>query len=71
VGGAGNLLLWQSQPNPWQTVCNSYLASSGHSNGMNVCMADGSVRNVSTQVSPLTFWYACTPNGNDVLGSDW
>jgi hypothetical protein len=40
-------------------------------NGINVALADGSIRLVSSQISNLTFFSACTPNGGEVLGSDW
>jgi prepilin-type processing-associated H-X9-DG protein len=42
-----------------------------HTGGMNVCLGDGSVRFVSSQISGLTWWQACTPNGGEILGSDW
>jgi prepilin-type N-terminal cleavage/methylation domain-containing protein len=41
------------------------------SSGMLVVMADGSVRMVSVNVSPTTFWAAVTPAGVDILGPDW
>jgi prepilin-type N-terminal cleavage/methylation domain-containing protein len=44
----------------------------GHSvGGVQVSLFDGSVRNVSAGVSTGTFYAACTPASNDVLGSDW
>jgi len=44
----------------------------GHAvGGVQVSMWDGSVRNVSLNVSKETFFIACTPQQNDVLGSDW
>ena len=39
--------------------------------GINVALADGSVRLVSSQISDLTFYHACTPSGGEVLGNDW
>jgi prepilin-type N-terminal cleavage/methylation domain-containing protein/prepilin-type processing-associated H-X9-DG protein len=42
-----------------------------HTSGMNVGLADGSVRNVNNGVSPTTWWAACTPAQGDQLGSDW
>jgi prepilin-type processing-associated H-X9-DG protein len=42
-----------------------------HTSGMNVSLADGSVRTLSNNISPTTWWYACTPSGGEVLGSDW
>ena len=38
---------------------------------MNGGLGDGSVRNLSSGISPTTWWYACTPNGGEVLGPDW
>jgi prepilin-type processing-associated H-X9-DG protein len=51
--------------------CNSALPQSPHAGGINVGMADGSVRFVNETISPLTWYSACTPNGGEVLGSDW
>jgi prepilin-type N-terminal cleavage/methylation domain-containing protein/prepilin-type processing-associated H-X9-DG protein len=56
-----------SNPGP----CDKRLASSPHTSGMNVGLADGSVRFLSASISPATWWAACTPAGNEVLGSDW
>jgi hypothetical protein len=39
--------------------------------GINVGMADGSVRLVAPTVSSTTFFAACTPAGNDTVGGDW
>ncbi|MBI1915236.1 MAG: DUF1559 domain-containing protein [Planctomycetes bacterium] len=38
---------------------------------INVGLADGSVRTVDASCSSTTFYAACTPAGNDVLGNDW
>jgi prepilin-type N-terminal cleavage/methylation domain-containing protein len=46
-------------------------ASSPHTAGINVGLGDGSVRFVAQGVSATTWWFALTPNGGDVLGSDW
>ncbi|HKB42427.1 MAG TPA: DUF1559 domain-containing protein [Gemmataceae bacterium] len=62
---------FQVQPNPYQSVCDTSVAQTGHSGGMNVGLGDGSVRFVNASLSGTTWWAACTPNGNDVLGSDW
>ncbi len=59
---------FQVQPRP--DKCDPWLASTGHS-AMNVGMADGSVRVVTAGVSGETWWAACTPDSNDVLGNDW
>jgi hypothetical protein len=34
-------------------------------------MGDGSVRLIAPSISGTTWWSACTPAGNEVLGSDW
>jgi prepilin-type N-terminal cleavage/methylation domain-containing protein len=59
------------QIQPVGSQCNYYLASTSHSGGMLVGMVDGSVRSVSSGVSANTWWSAVTPNGGEVLGSDW
>ena len=51
--------------------CDKRKSSSGHTAGMNVALGDGSVRFLAPTVSPLTWWHATTPNGNDTLGDDW
>jgi prepilin-type N-terminal cleavage/methylation domain-containing protein/prepilin-type processing-associated H-X9-DG protein len=42
-----------------------------HAGGMNVALADGSVRLLGSGMSGTTWWSACTPAGGEVLGSDW
>jgi prepilin-type N-terminal cleavage/methylation domain-containing protein len=49
---------------------NGGIASTFH-NAIQTAMGDGSVRSVSSGVSNLTWWSALTPNGGEVLGSDW
>ena len=51
--------------------CDFTMPSSGHTAGIMVGMADGSVRFVGQGVSPTTWWYVMTPQGGEVLGSDW
>lgn len=46
-------------------------AVSPHTAVINAALADGSVRTISPSISGNTFYYACTPNGGEVLGSDW
>jgi len=43
-------------------------ASSPHSGHLNAAFADGSVRKVSTDVDPATWWALCTPAGRDTIG---
>lgn len=66
---------WQTtakfQPTPSPAECDPDRAQGMMSAGINVGMADGSTRLVSRDISPQTWWYACTPNGGEVLGNDW
>jgi prepilin-type N-terminal cleavage/methylation domain-containing protein len=50
--------------------CDNRLASTYHL-GMNVSLCDGSVRFLSSSISPTTWWHALTANGGETLGSDW
>ena len=63
------------QVNPtWNSrdaTCDYRLASAPRSAGILVCMGDGSVKMVGAGVSGDTWWAACTPNGGEVLGTDW
>jgi prepilin-type N-terminal cleavage/methylation domain-containing protein/prepilin-type processing-associated H-X9-DG protein len=45
--------------------------TSPHTGGINCGMGDGSVHFVSQGVSGNTWYFACTPNGGDILGPDW
>jgi prepilin-type N-terminal cleavage/methylation domain-containing protein len=51
--------------------CDWFQPSSSHTGGLQVGLGDGSVRNVSSGVSQLTFNIALVPNDGLVLGSDW
>ncbi len=48
-----------------------YVPVSPHNNGINVGMADGSVRFVNQSINPNTWWSAFTLAGGEVLGADW
>jgi prepilin-type N-terminal cleavage/methylation domain-containing protein len=62
---------FQIQPNPYQTQCDTARAQTAHTAVMNVGLGDGSVRPLSGSISGNTWWFACTPAGGEVLGSDW
>jgi prepilin-type processing-associated H-X9-DG protein len=62
---------FQTRPYPLGTICNAYLSQTPHSGGMNVCLADGSVRILSSSMSPLTWWAVVTPAGGEALGPEW
>jgi prepilin-type processing-associated H-X9-DG protein len=46
-------------------------ARSFHANGVNVLLADGSVRFVTNSVSPFTWLAVATRAGGEVIGNDW
>jgi hypothetical protein len=52
-------------------TCDPRLASAPRSSGILVGLGDGSVRLVTATVAPDTWWAACTPNGGEILGTDW
>jgi prepilin-type N-terminal cleavage/methylation domain-containing protein len=62
---------FQVKPLPYSTACEYRLPSTGHTGGIVVLMGDGSSRLVSQGISAPTWWFACTPAGGEVLGSDW
>jgi prepilin-type N-terminal cleavage/methylation domain-containing protein len=62
--------LFQVQPN-WNGNCDPSRASTPHIGGMQVTLADGSVRTLSGSMTGATWWSAVTPAGGEVLGSDW
>ena len=64
VGPASKFLV---QPMPYNGACDPTLASSSHSGGIRVAMADGSARFVSDRISMLTWWYLCTPAGGETI----
>jgi prepilin-type processing-associated H-X9-DG protein len=60
--------IFQVQPLPYLSSCDPARRSTGHTGGRNVALADGSL---AAGMSATTWWAACTPNGGEVLGSDW
>ena len=75
--GLANRYTFQVQPrNPTKNFaaggeCDKRLPSSPHNAGINVALADGSVRFVAPGISPATWWGAVVPNDGNVLGGDW
>jgi prepilin-type N-terminal cleavage/methylation domain-containing protein len=59
------------QVQPSQGNCDPTRAATAHTGGIQVGLADGSVRTLASSLSGDTWWAAVTPNGNEVLGSDW
>lgn len=63
-GKAGPGSKFQVQPK--LAECNSNLNQSGHSGGMNVGLADGSVRFLQASIDANVWWAFCTPAGGEV-----
>jgi type II secretory pathway pseudopilin PulG len=59
------------QTRPSTEDCDPRIPQTPHSSGMLVALADGSVRVVTSNISPRTFWGAVTPASGEVLGDDW
>src|SRR5205085_632728 len=47
--------------------CDPYRAQSSHSGGMNVAMADGSVKFLSASIDPNNWWALCTLASGEVV----
>ncbi len=72
--GPGPTTLFQVQPQNFLAYpgpCDKTRASTPHSAGINVAMADGSVHFVGASVSYVNWWRAMTPAGGEELPSDW
>jgi prepilin-type N-terminal cleavage/methylation domain-containing protein len=64
--------LFQVQPKPFVGgTCDFSRAATGHTSGIQVALADGSVRSVSHSISYQAWWFAFTPTGGEVMPSDW
>jgi prepilin-type N-terminal cleavage/methylation domain-containing protein len=62
---------FQVQPTPFLGNCDPTRAATAHTGGILVGLADGSVRTLAPSMSGATWWAAVTPEGGEVLGSDW
>jgi len=51
-------------------IC-SLIPVSPHPGGINAALFDGSVKFVGAGISPDTWWYACTPDQQDLLPGEW
>ena len=71
LGKVGPGSKFQVAPNPFNTMCDYALAQTPHSEGMQVSMADGSVRSVSGGINGSTWWTVVTPRGGETVPSDW
>jgi hypothetical protein len=63
--------MFQVKPTPFLGNCDPTRAATAHSGGILVGLADGSVRTLAPTMSGKTWWAAVTPEGGEVLGSDW
>jgi hypothetical protein len=61
--------LFQIRPRP--ADCDPGRASTPHPAGIQICLADGSVRALSTAISAQIWWSACSPTEGDPLPADW
>jgi prepilin-type N-terminal cleavage/methylation domain-containing protein len=62
---------FQVQPTPFLGNCDPTRAATAHPGGIQVGLADGSVRTLAPGLSSATWWNAVTPSGGELLGSDW
>jgi prepilin-type N-terminal cleavage/methylation domain-containing protein len=62
---------FQVQPTPFVGNCDPTLASSPHTGGIHVAMADAGVRFLSSGITPYTWWYLCTPAGGETVPDDF
>jgi prepilin-type N-terminal cleavage/methylation domain-containing protein/prepilin-type processing-associated H-X9-DG protein len=56
---------------PGRICCDDWAAQSGHTGGINVALADGSVRTVAPSLSQATWTSAMLPRDGVPLGTDW
>ena len=63
--------MFQVRPSPFLGNCDPTRAATAHAGGIQVGLADGSVRTLSPSMSGVTWWAAVTRDGGEVLGSDW
>ncbi len=73
--GIGPESKFQVRPFPFTQeaggVCDPARTATGHTNGMQVLLADMHVKTLAASMSADTWWAACTPNSEDDLGPDW
>jgi prepilin-type N-terminal cleavage/methylation domain-containing protein len=63
--------IFQVRPTPFLGNCDPTRAATAHTGGILVGLADASVRTLAPTMSGKTWWAAVTPEGGEVLGSDW
>jgi prepilin-type N-terminal cleavage/methylation domain-containing protein len=68
IGGYNPCLMFQDAPH-WYETCESRRAQTPHPGAIHACMADGSVRSVSSDVEETIWQYACDPRDGFVIDS--
>lgn len=68
--GAPSTSSYTFQVAPILSDCNPQIAQTPHRGGMLIAVMDGSVKQISPSIDPLTFWGAVTPAGGENL-TDW
>lgn len=63
--------IFQVAPEPFLGNCDPTRASTAHTSGMQVGLADGSVRTLTAGMSGDAWWAAVTPKGDEVQDADW
>jgi hypothetical protein len=63
--------IFQVQPTPFEGNCDPTRAATAHAGGIQVGLADGSVRTLAATMSGTTWWAAVTPSGGERLDPDW
>lgn len=61
---------FQTQPG-WDTACDTTRAQSPHAGGMNVCLADASVRFVNGDIDEDVWGFVCDASDGTPIGEDW
>jgi prepilin-type N-terminal cleavage/methylation domain-containing protein/prepilin-type processing-associated H-X9-DG protein len=69
IKGYLKCLMFQDVPH-WYQTCDSRRAQTPHSGMMQVCLADGSVRAISSSIADLIWQRACDPRDGEVIGDD-
>jgi prepilin-type N-terminal cleavage/methylation domain-containing protein len=62
---------FQVQTTPFLVNCDPTRAATAHPGGIQVGLADSSVRTLAPTMSGKTWWAAVTPGGGEVMGPDW
>jgi prepilin-type N-terminal cleavage/methylation domain-containing protein len=69
--GYGSNAMFVIGPNPYQSNCDYNRATSPHTGVILAALGDGSVRTLSSALSPYTWWLANCPIDGQPMPSDW